>query len=165
MEMPTMTAEEPLIPLDLTEWVPAPQLAEWILADVAGLNWTSPELLELLRQQPDFQPKALLNTMTLAYATGVFAAEDIARRCSVDPMFRPVRPNLPPIANEMKQFRKENRGILKWTLAKVIGRALKTQFVEAVEIERLPAGLRRYVMENAIERLDLARHMDRSGAL
>ena len=153
------------IPLDLSVWVPAAQLRDWIMADVATLNWTNPELLEVLRKHPDFEPKALLNTMTFAYATGVFATEEIERRCSMDLEFRGVRPKLPPIASELKRFRKENLGMMKWCLVNVISRALKTQFIEGNTIQVLPPGLKHYVVENAIERLELARHMHRSGEL
>ena len=164
--MPMTTEKEELsIPLDLSVWNPTSQLRDWIMADVATLNWTNPELLELLRKHPDFEPKALLNTMLFAYATGIFGAEEIARHCSEDPVFRGVRPKLPPMAAELKRFRKENRGVFKWCLAKVITRALISQFIEQDSIEVLPPGLRRYVVENAIERLDLARHMDRGPEL
>ena len=162
---PTTEKEELSIPLDLSVWAPAAQLREWIMNDVAQLNWTNEGLLELLRKHPDFEPKALLNTMTFAYATGVFQAEEIARRCSEDPEFRGVRPKLPPIATELIRFRKDNRGLFKWCLVNVISRALKSQFIEGATIETLPTGLRRYVVENTTERLDLARHMDRSGEL
>lgn len=165
-EMPTTTEKEELsIPLDLSVWAPAAQLREWIMSDVAKLDWTNAELLELLRKHPDFEPKALLNTMTYAYATGVFSAEEMARRCSEDQSFRGVRPKLPPRIGELKAFRRENRGLLKWCLVNVIIRALKSQIVEAEAAEPLPMGLKRYTVENAIERLDLARHMDRGGEL
>ena len=166
IERPPRTEKEALsIPLDLTLWAPAAQLRDWIMSDVATLNWTNPEFLELLRKHPDFEPKALLNTMVFAYATGVFGAEEIARRCSEDLDFRGVRPKLPPIAGELIRFRKENRGLFKWCLVNVISRALKMQFMEGDTIETLPPGLKRNVVENAIERLELARHMDRSGEL
>ena len=135
------------------------------MSDVARLNWTNAGLLELLRKHPDFEPKALLNTMTFAYATGVFGAEEIARRCSEDSDFRGVRPKLPPRTAELKRFRIENRGLFKWCLVNVTSRALKSRFIEGDSLEILPPGLRRYVVENAIERLDIARHMDRSGEL
>lgn len=157
----TTEKEELSIPLDLSQWASASQLRDWIMSDVATLNWTNPELLELLRKHPDFEPKALLNTMTFAYATGIFGAEEIARHCSEDPEFRGVRPKLPPISEELKQFRKENRAVFKWCLARVIARSLKAQFIEGDTIDALPPGLRRYAVENTIERLDIARHMDR----
>ena len=166
MAMPIETEKAELsIPLDLKEWVPVSQLRDWIMTDVATLDWTNDELMEFLRRHPEFEPKALLNTMTLAYVTGVFNAEEIARRCSSDVEFRAVRPKLPPIPAELKAFRKANRAIFKWVLAQVITRALKTQFEEGEAIESLPMGLRRYVLDNAVERLELARHLDRSAEL
>jgi len=157
----TANKEELSIPLDLSVWVPCARLREWIKADTAALNWSNPELVELLRRFPEFEPQSLLNTMTLAYATGVFGADEIARRCSVDPEFRAFRPKLPPLAVDLRKFRKENRGVLKWCLSNVITNALKTQFVACEGLDTLPSGLRRYVVQNAIERLDIARHMDR----
>ena len=161
----TTEKEELSIPLDLSVWTPKSQLRDWIMSDVATLNWTNPELLELLRKHPDFEPKALLNTMVFAYATGIFGAEEVARHCSEDLEFRGVRPKLPPISEELKQFRKENRSVLKWCLAKVITRSLISQFIERDSITALPPGLRRYVVENVTERLDIARHMDRGPEL
>ncbi len=161
----TTEKEELSIPLDLSAWTPTSQLRDWIMSDVATLNWTNPELLELLRKHPDFEPKALLNTMTFAYATGIFGAEEIARHCSEDPDFRGVRPKLPPISEELIRFRKENRGVLKWCLAKVVTRSLISEFIERDDITTLPPGLRRFVVENVIERLDIARHMDRGPEL
>jgi hypothetical protein len=167
LEMPATRAtdDDLSIPLDLSQWVPVSQLREWIMSDVATLNWASAEPKEVLRHNPDFEPKALLNTMALAYATGVFTADEIARRCSADIEFRAVRPKLPPLPADLKAFRKENRAVFKWCLTKVITRALKTQFVEGDSVEDLPPGVRRYVVENAVERLELARHLDRSAEL
>jgi transposase len=165
MEKPLRAEDELTIPLDLSVWVPPAQLRDWIMADVATLNWTSADLLEILRKHPEFEPKALLNTMTFAYVIGIFGAEEIARRCSEDLEFRGVRPKLPPIAAELTRFRKENRGVFKWCLANVIGRALKSQLIEGDTIQNLPPGLHRYVVENATERLELARHMDRTAEM
>src|SRR5258708_5560447 len=138
LERPMMTRmeEELAIPLDLGTWVSAAQLREWIMSDVAKLDWTNAALLESLRKHPDFEPKALLNTMTFAYSIGVFSADEIARCCSEEPEFRGVRPKLPPRAAELKRFRKENRGLFKWCLVNVITRALKMQFIEGENIER-----------------------------
>ena len=59
LQTPPTTEKEALsIPLDLSVWAPAAQLREWIMSDVAKLDWTNPGLLELLRRHPDFEPKA-----------------------------------------------------------------------------------------------------------
>lgn len=167
LERPTGTENEAelSIPLDLSQWVPCSQLGEWIKEDVGALNWNNPELLAALRRQPEYEPRPLLQTLVLGYATGVFGAEEIERHCATNPDFRAVRPKFSPRPVELKQFRRENLGLLKWCLVKVITRALTSQFIERDEIEVLPPGLRRHVVENATERMDLARHMDRSAAL
>lgn len=167
LEMPTGTENEAelSIPLDLSQWVACSQLGEWIKEDVGELNWNNAELLAALRRQPEYEPRVLLQTLTLAYATGVFGAEEIERSCATNPDFRAVRPKFSPRPTELKQFRKENLGLLKWCLVKVVTRALISQFNERDEMANLPPGLRRYVVENATERMDLARHMDRSAAL
>ncbi len=163
--MMTGMEEEFSIPIDLSVWVPAALLSDWIMSNVATLDWTNAALMDLLRKNPDFEPKALLNTMTLAYTLGVFPSDEIARRCSEDSEFRSVRPKLPPLAGDIKRFRKENTGLFKWTLMNALTLALKTRFNEGEKIENLPAGLRRYLILNATERLDIARHLDRGSEL
>ena len=160
--MMTRMQEDLALPLDLSSWVPSAQLSQWIMSSVATLDWTNAALMELLRKHPDFEPKALLNTMTFAYVLGVFSSDEIARRCSEDTAFRSVRPKLPPVAREIRRFRKENRGLLKWCLVSVLTCVLRTRFIEGESIEIFPAGLRRFLILNATERLDIARHMDRS---
>lgn len=46
--------EELRIPTDLTTWVSAAQLREWIMADVATLNSTHPELLKIYADSRTF---------------------------------------------------------------------------------------------------------------
>lgn len=161
--MPLMDTEEKvLIPLDLSEWLAKDELRGWIVEAAEGLNWDNPELIDALQRNPAFEAKALLCTMALAYLTGVFASEDIVRACA-RPEFRSVRPKLPPLSAEMSAFRKLNRAVLQLVLANVVSRALKSQFLDGELITAFPAGLRRLVVENVTERLNIARHMDRSG--
>jgi hypothetical protein len=65
----------------------------------------------------------------------------------------------------MKRFRKENRAAFKWSLTQIITRTLKSKFIDVSHVEVLPPGLRRHVVENAVERLEIARHMDRAAEL
>lgn len=155
--------EELRIPVDLSRWVSKTDLRDWTVEIVDAWPWNNPRITELLKSNPGYEPRALLCTITLAYGLGIFSAEDIVRVCSSDPVFRPVRPSLPPQADEISSFRKANRGLIKEALAQLIVKALKTQFVEGDTIEFIPAGLRRLIVENAGERLDYSRHMDRNG--
>ena len=104
LEMPTGTDYEAelSIPLDLSQWLPCSQLGEWIKEDVGALNWNNPELVTALRRQPEFEPRAFLQTLTLGYATGVFGAEEIERHCSTNPDFRALRPKFAPEPTELR---------------------------------------------------------------
>jgi hypothetical protein len=151
-----------VFPLDLSEWVARPLLREWIIADVESLNWENTDLKKVLETHRDFEAMAVMKTLTFGYATAIFSSASIVQCCSQDPEFHSIRPKLPPRTEEFTQFRRLNRVLLKWSLAQVLTRALKTQFIEGDSIQVLPPGLRRYVVENATERLDIARHIDRA---
>jgi hypothetical protein len=56
-----------------------------------------------------------------------------------------------------------NRELVYEALAQVLVKAVKSQFIEGESVQFLPSGLRRLIVENAGERLDYARHMDRTG--
>ena len=64
-----------------------------------------------------------------------------------------------PTTRELGRFRKENRGLLKWCLAQVFKRALRTRYDLG---EFIPSGVRQYLLRDASDRLDIARHMDRA---
>jgi len=55
------------------------------------------------------------------------------------------------------RFRRENRGLLKWSLTQLFKRALKARLGEL----RLPAGLKGRLLDAAVTRLGMARQMDR----
>ena len=163
-ENAVVTAFESLaIPLDTTEWVTKDQLRQWIVETVDGLNWDNPELTDTMRRYPSFEPRQLLCSVAFAYLMGTFGAEDIVRACSRDPEFKTIRPKLPPLGSEFSAFRKLNRGVINLVLVHVLTKVLKTQFADGDSITTFPAGLRRTIVENALERLNIARHMDRAG--
>jgi hypothetical protein len=165
MEGPPVEIDEAVrLPSDLSEWVAKAQLREWIAERVNSFDWENPELEKILRQQPEFEPRALLSAAALAYLTGAFGAEEIVRACSRDPEFKPIRPKLPPRAEEFSTFRKLNRALIQEVLQHVIVKALWTQCVDGNDSAILPAGLQRMVTQNAMERLNIARHMDRAQA-
>jgi hypothetical protein len=154
----SQSAEELKLPWDLTEWIDLEVLLPWIHEEIDSLNWSNPELLAHLQAHPQYQPKTMLALLTYAYATGVFESEEILRRCYDDARFRSICAEGPPqTAHSIKKFRRDNRGLLKWSLFQLFKRTLKTKLGEFL----LPAGLKRYLVENAVGRLDLARHMDR----
>jgi len=146
-----------VIPVDLTEWVDGCQLMEWVEEEVRGLDWENPEVQRVLQQHPEFRPKVLLNLLTYAYATGVFGKDEIVRRCYSETVYRLLSEGQAPDPHELNQFRREHRGLLRGLLYQILVRALRHKHVGDAW---LPPGLKRYLLDNAMERLTLARHVD-----
>ena len=132
----------------------------WIKEEVESLDWARPELVAHLGAHPSYQPKAWLCLLTLGYATGNFESEEIVRLCYADETFRSLCPGAFPSPPELGRFRRENRGLLKWLLTDMLKRSFRAKF--ALRDGLLPAGLRRFLIETANVRLDIARHVDRA---
>lgn len=152
--------ERLVFPWDLTEWVEKDQLLQWVKEEIGSLDWSNPELLEHLSAHPEYRPKSMLSLLTYAYATGVYESEEIVRNCCEDDAFRSLFPSYAPTPNAIGRFRREHRGLLKWALEQLLKRALRAKY--SLGDTLLPSRLRRYVMDLAIERLNMARHMDRA---
>jgi len=150
-----------IFPLDLGEWMPKESLLESIAAIVEELSWANPELVAYLKAHPEYRPKMLLRLLAFAYATGIFEAEEIESSCFSDPFLRYICEGEPLRAKQISRFRRDNRFLLKWVLAQLFKEVLKKKF--ALGNTLFPAGLRRFLVETAVERLDLARHLDRAG--
>ena len=157
---PAVGKEKLEIPLDLSEWCPRETLLAWVKQEAGALDWDNPELVAYLDGHPSYQPKAWLCLLTLGYACGNFESEEIVRLCYADEMFRSLCPGPFPSPPELGRFRRENRGLLKWLLTEVMKRALRAKF--ALGDGMLPAGLRRFLIQTADVRLDIARHVDRA---
>jgi hypothetical protein len=148
------------IPLNVAEWVDADLLKVWVVEEVETLDWANLELQEYLKAHPDFRPKDLLCLLIFAYATSLLESEEIVgalqRQDGLSDLWR----GPGPTAKEIGKFRRENRGLLKWGLVQILKRAVQHKF-HLGEMRFLP-GLRQALVDSAIERLDLARHMDRA---
>ncbi len=151
--------EDPLeIPWDLSDWIDRYTLLDWVEEEVGKLDWNNPELIEALRQEPDFRPRMLLTLVTYGHLTQVFGSEELEDKCYSDPVFRSICEGRQPEARDLARFRRENRGLIKVLIAPVLLRAVRRHF--SLENDLLPAGLKKFVVDNAVERLDFARHMD-----
>lgn len=149
------------LPWDLTDWISRDQIAAWLRDDIASLNWSNPELIAYLKAHPNYHPKMMLNVLTFAYTTGTLESEEILRRCDTDPLFRQFCTEaVPESISAIRKFRRDNRALLKWSLMQVLKRALLAHF--QVEPLPFPAGLKRFLLDNALSRLELARHLDRA---
>jgi transposase len=147
-----------VVPWDLTEWVDQASLRQWITEEVETLDWNNPEVVAILRTYRTYQPQMMLCLLTYAYATAVFESDEIVRRCYSEESFRLISGGHgPETANVVSRFRRENRGLLKWCLAQVFKRAIRANAGEVL----LPAGLKPHLLDAAVMRLNVARHLDR----
>jgi hypothetical protein len=151
-------SDELTVPWDLRQWFDAATLRGWIDEEIGTLDWDNPQVVEYLRQRPGFQPRVLLRLLTYAYATAVFESDDIARRAGADPDYTAIAGSGWRMEGPgLTRFRRENRGLLKWTLVQLLKRALRARLGEFM----LPAGLKRRLVDAAVTRIDLGRQMDR----
>ena len=149
------------IPWDLTEVADSKTLSAWVREEIGSLNWSNPDLVEHLRAHPNYHPRMMLTVLTYAYASGVFESEEILRRCDAEPIYRGMCMEAAPESiSAIRKFRKDNRALLKWGLVQILKRCLAAATGQpGVSV---PAGIKRMLVDNAVARLELARHMDRA---
>ena len=147
------------IPWDLSEWVQKDALRVWAKDEVASLDWAHPEVAAYLEKHPRYRPKEILVLSAYAYAIGLFESEELVGISQREPGVRQALADYSPSVREIRRFRKENRGLIRWVLVQLLRRIFREQFGFG---ELIPAGLRRLFEENATARLDFARHMDRT---
>jgi hypothetical protein len=148
------------LPWDFSVWTDAPSLLAGIIAEVDSLDWDNPALQEILRANPTFQPRYLLVLITYAYAIGVFESEEVALLPLHDNAVQARFPREEASFKAITRFRRDHRGLLKWTLSQCFKRVLRERF--QLGNTPIPVGVRRALVEAASSRLDLARHVDRS---
>ena len=98
-EPPSSGSEETFsLPINLTEWVYASKLLDWVEEDVEQFDWKNPEVVDYLKRNSGYRPKVMLCLLTYAYATQVFSSDEIVNRCYSDTVFRLLSENKAPTA-------------------------------------------------------------------
>ena len=153
-------AKEFAIPLDLSTWADKPLLLQWVVEEIDSLDWSNPELVQILHSNPKFKPRFLLVLIVYAYATGRYDSEEVAETYFTEPVLQHLFPEQGPSASTVMRFRRDYRGLLRWGLAQVLKRSLRHRY--DLGDAAIPAGLNRMIVKAATVRLDAARHFDRS---
>lgn len=148
------------VPWDITQWLDKSSLLTRIIEDIDSLDWQNPELIEFLRENPNFQARFLLVLITFAYAMGICESEEVVEMYYADAELKHRLPGQPPSPRAITRFRRENRGLLKWSVMQALKHALRCRF--ELGDTPLPPGLRRLLSDAAATRIDVGRHMDRS---
>jgi len=139
------------LPLDLGQWIAPATLRGWIEEETrepqaAGQSEGAEWLLVLL---------------TFAYAQRMFGSTEIARTCRTNGAFSGICDGQMPVAEELWRFRRKNRPLLQQVLAGVFRRAICERF--QIEASMVTPELEADLRCHALERLDLARHIDGAG--
>lgn len=142
------------VPQDICEWASPEELTAWI----------QQELNEMSSHEPPGSPRAAvlsdprLTVLAFAYARGVFDHEEIAKLCPSDFLYRALSGGvLSP--GELLSFRSKHRELLVKVTVQLLIKATRQKF--NLSGPMLPRDLRRRLQDNANDRLDNARHIDR----
>lgn len=148
------------VPLDLRRWVDNEQLKIWVLEETDRVVSHGQATMGFPRKNCPSQTRELCALLTFAYASRVFESQEIVSCCVSDPVFESLCRGRDWSAQELSVFRRRNRPLLEAILASVFLRALRCHFNLPNIAEA--GGLQDDLRERAVERLNIARHMDRS---
>jgi transposase len=148
------------VPWDITEWRDKQSLLAGVVEDIDSLDWTNADLVAFLAANPRYQPRFLFILLTYAYTMGVCDSQEVCDLYYRDTALTNSFAGQSPSPSVVTRFRRENRGLLKWSVAQAFKRALRARF--EIGEGQIPAGLSRCLSEAASIRLDVGRHLDRS---
>jgi len=142
------------MPRDLCLWAAPADVVAWVREELAAMVDA-----EKLPPAQSVLAEPMLPILAYAYARGIFDSEEIAQLLHSDAQLRELSKNAPISAPELKAFRHRDRGLLVKLLVQLLIKATRQQF--GLSAAAFPPALRRQAQENAVERLDSARHIDR----
>lgn len=146
------------IPADLRDWVSPATLKEWVDLEIAKLNWQHPGVAEYIRAHTGQHPRSMLALLAFAYAGAVFGSEEIVQACRGNRL-PPSNGSMDvPFAQELRNFRRSNRRLLEEVLSGVFLKAITARL--NLDPNRPSTELLQDLRDRAMERLDIARHMD-----
>jgi hypothetical protein len=145
-------------PPDMRHWVDTGTLIVWLDEEMEHMDRALPELRPCPRESTQDSFKATLCLLVFAYATEVFDSEEIARNCRANTAFRLLCSGAAPFPDELVQFRRKNRDLIATLLVNISARAVHHRFGYCRVAPTVP--LFQHLRAHAIQRLDIARHMD-----
>jgi hypothetical protein len=153
----TWTAQELVIPREISDVVRPAMLRAWVEAEierftpmVAAKPLAGPAAVERFRN--------MLKVMCFAYALGITRSTEIVQACAREPEFQRVAGNLHPFADELKSFRRRYRAIIEAVLERIFFRAAVWHGEFGPEL--LPVRLDEQCVNIARGLLNVARHLD-----
>lgn len=148
----------PDLSADLSQWVHASLLRMWVEHEIRLLAGANVHPNPLSESPPGSSSESMVCLLCLAYASRRYCSRAIAEACHNDPFFKVICNGQAPAAEELSNFRRQNRWLLAQVLARVFRHAV-TNLLN-IEPEQLPAQSEQDLWDHALERLELARAMD-----
>jgi hypothetical protein len=146
------------LPRDLRDWVTTGSLIAWLEEDVEQLRHDRSALRPCSSGSAAFPAGTMLCLLAFAYVTQVFSSQEIIRSCYSDVAFRLLCGGPPPFRHELVRFRRRNRDLLAAILESLFLRSLNHRFGRNDLLTE--PGLHRRLRDCAMERLNIARHVD-----
>jgi hypothetical protein len=145
--------------VDLRACVDPFLLAAWVgeEANALGCNARMPEMFD---RSAECSPRILLCVLAYSYTRGVFSSEEIVRNCRTNGVFGVLAEGKFLFRQELTRFRRRHRALLAKLIARVFVRFVSEWF--GFNRRELPACIETYLERTAIDRLDIARHLDTS---
>src|SRR6185437_12346927 len=109
-----------LLPPDLKEWLPADDLAHFIVAAVDRVPMASFQVAERSGGKPQYHPRLMLALLIYCYANGLFSSRRIERASYRDIGVRFVAANLHPDHDTVAVFRRINKAAFEAAFLQVL---------------------------------------------
>ena len=109
-----------LLPPDLKEWLPADDVAHFIVAAVERLPLSSFQVPNRSGGKPQYHPRLMLALLIYGYANGLFSSRRIERATYRDLGVRFVAANLHPDHDTIAVFRRSNKAAFEAAFVQVL---------------------------------------------
>jgi transposase len=109
-----------LLPPDLKDWLPADDLAHFVVAAVERLPLTSFPVNPQAGGKPQYHPRLMLALLIYCYANGLFSSRRIERATHRDLGVRFVAANLHPDHDTIAVFRRANKAAFEAAFLEVL---------------------------------------------
>jgi hypothetical protein len=142
---------------ELRGWVDPFVLASWVGTEAEALSHDT-RLEEAFDEKTQCDPNIILSVLAYSYATGVFSSEEIVCNCRTNAAFGALSGGKFLFRQELTRSRRRHRALLTELMGRVYIRAVCEWF--RFDRTGLAPYLESFLRRMAIERLDIARHLD-----
>jgi hypothetical protein len=158
-------AERDIIELDevskvigeLRNWADRFALASWVETEAEALSY-SVGMEEWFDEKTESNPGIILSVLGYSYTIGIFSSEEIVRQCRTNDAFSALSDGNFLFRQELTRFRRRNRRLLIELIGRVFVRVVSEWYgLGGTEVAPYIVS---YLRRMAIDRLDIARHLD-----